>query len=200
MVEKIHIDNDCRICNVEPTEELVYNLSELFKAFGDTNIIKAVRNIVGLDKSVVSDIFYKYINDNRLNMKQIQFVKLLVDYVIKNGTIDMQKLTEQPFKNVGEVYDLFGNNIDLFKKIREIEGLTIEQVADLAGIHRTSLGLIERNERQPTLGVAMKVANALNYELSDLLTRVELVANGNLKLEETIKNLFLSRNLFCFML
>lgn len=99
-------------------EELGNN-KEYAEAFGDTNIIKAVRNIIGLDKSVVSDIFYKYINDNRLNIKQIQFVKLLIDYVIKNGTIDMQKLTEQPFKNVGEVYDLFGNNIDLFKEIRE---------------------------------------------------------------------------------
>lgn len=99
-------------------EELGNN-KEYAQNFGDTNIIKAVRNIVGLDKNVVSDIFYKYINDNRLNMKQIQFVKLLIDYVIKNGTIDMQKLTEQPFKNVGEVYDLFGNNIDLFKEIRE---------------------------------------------------------------------------------
>ena len=99
-------------------EELGNN-KEYAQNFGDTNIIKAVRNIVGLDKNIVSDIFYKYINDNRLNMKQIQFVKLLIDYVIKNGTIDMQKLTEQPFKNVGEVYDLFGNNIDLFKEIRE---------------------------------------------------------------------------------
>ena len=104
-------------------EELGNN-KEYAEAFGDTNIIKAVRNIVGLDKSVASDIFYKYINDNRLNMKQIQFVKLLVDYVIKNGTVDMQKLTEQPFKNVGEVYDLFGNNIDLFKEIRaDIENI-----------------------------------------------------------------------------
>ena len=104
-------------------EELGNN-KEYAEAFGDTNIIKTVRNIVGLDKSVASDIFYKYINDNRLNMKQIQFVKLLVDYVIKNGTIDMQKLTEQPFKNVGEVYDLFGNNIDLFKEIRaDIENI-----------------------------------------------------------------------------
>lgn len=99
-------------------EELGNN-KEYAETFGDTNIIKAVRNIVGLDKNVVSDIFYKYINDNRLNMKQIQFMKLLIDYVIKNGTIDMQKLTEQPFKNVGEVYDLFGNNIDLFKEIKE---------------------------------------------------------------------------------
>ena len=49
----------------------------------------------------------------------IQFVKLLVDYVIKNGTIDMQKLTEQPFNTVGQVYELFGNDIELFKEIRE---------------------------------------------------------------------------------
>ena len=104
-------------------EELGNN-KEYAEAYGDTNIIKAVRNIVGLDKSVASEIFHKYINDNRLNMKQIQFVKLLVDYVIKNGTIDMQKLREQPFTNVGEVYELFGNNIDLFKEIRgDIESI-----------------------------------------------------------------------------
>ena len=52
-------------------------------------------------------------------MKQIQFVKLLVDYVVKNGTIEMEKLTEQPFNTVGQVYELFGNNVDLFKEIRE---------------------------------------------------------------------------------
>lgn len=99
-------------------EELGSN-KEYAETFGDTNVIKAVRNIVGLDKSVASDIFYKYINENRLNMKQIQFVKLLVDYVVKNGTIEMEKLTEQPFNNVGQVYELFGNNVDLFKEIRD---------------------------------------------------------------------------------
>ena len=112
-------------------EELGNN-KEYAEAFGDTNIIKAVRNIVGLDKSVASDIFYKYINDNRLNMKQIQFVKLLVDYVIKNGTIDMQKLTEQPFNTVGQVYELFGNDIDLFKEIREDIEKINENVEKLA--------------------------------------------------------------------
>ena len=99
-------------------EELGSN-KEYAETFGDTNVIKAVRNIVGLDKIVASDIFYKYINENRLNMKQIQFVKLLVDYVVKNGTIEMEKLTEQPFNTVGQVYELFGNNVDLFKEIRE---------------------------------------------------------------------------------
>ena len=108
-------------------EELGSN-KEYAETFGDTNVIKAVRNIVGLDKSVASDIFYKYINENRLNMKQIQFVKLLVDYVVKNGTIEMEKLTEQPFNNVGQVYELFGNNVDLFKEIRD----DIEKINDNA--------------------------------------------------------------------
>ena len=108
-------------------EELGSN-KEYAETFGDTNVIKAVRNIVGLDKSVASDIFYKYINENRLNMKQIQFVKLLVDYVVKNGTIEMEKLTEQPFNNVGQVYELFGNNVDLFKGIRD----DIEKINDNA--------------------------------------------------------------------
>ena len=104
-------------------EELGSN-KEYAETFGDTNVIKVIRNIVGLDKSVASDIFYRYINENRLNMKQIQFMKLLVDYVVKNGTIDMEKLTEQPFNNIGQVYEVFGDNMDLFKSIRkDIEGI-----------------------------------------------------------------------------
>ena len=31
----------------------------------------------------------------------------------------MEKLTEQTLNNVGQVYELFGNNVDLFKEIRE---------------------------------------------------------------------------------
>jgi type I restriction enzyme R subunit len=112
-------------------EELGSN-SEYANEFGDTNIIKAVRNIVGLDREVVNDIFYKYINQNRLNMKQIQFVKLLVDYVIKNGTIDMTVLTQQPFNVVGQVYDLFGNDLSLFKEIKDDIDLINENAEQLA--------------------------------------------------------------------
>ena len=112
-------------------EELGNN-KEYTEEFGDTNIIKAVRNIVGLDTRVVRDIFYKYINDNRLNMKQIQFVKLLIDYVIKNGTIEMEKLTQQPFNTVGQIYELFENNIEVFKEIRNDIELINENAEKLA--------------------------------------------------------------------
>ena len=58
-------------------------------------------------------------DENRFNTKQIEFVKLIMEYVIQNGTIEMEKLTKQPFKTLGQVYDLFGNNIADFQKIKK---------------------------------------------------------------------------------
>ncbi|MDD3304075.1 MAG: DEAD/DEAH box helicase family protein [Clostridia bacterium] len=104
-------------------EELGSN-KEFEEAYGDKSVTQVVRNIVGLDPNTASEIFSKYINNNRLNMKQIQFVKLLIDYVIKNGTIDMIALTEDPFRALGELGDLFEDNIDTFKNIKN----DIEQI------------------------------------------------------------------------
>ena len=99
-------------------EELGNN-SEFVEAFGNKNVIQVVRNIVGLDSETANSIFSKYINDNRLNSKQIQFVKMLIDYVIKNGTISLQVLTEDPFSSLGAVSEVFEDNIGAFKEIRE---------------------------------------------------------------------------------
>ena len=99
-------------------EELGNN-SEFVQVFGNKNVIQVVRNIVGLDSETANSIFSKYINDNRLNSKQIQFVKMLIDYVIKNGTISLQVLTEDPFSSLGAVSEVFEDNIGAFKQIRE---------------------------------------------------------------------------------
>ena len=99
-----------------------------------------IKNTFGIKENIFEEIFQKrdteiitkYINHNRLNMKQIQFVKLLIDYVIKNGTIEMIALTEDPFRALGEVGDLFEDNIDTFIQIRkEIEQIN-ENVEKLA--------------------------------------------------------------------
>lgn len=99
-------------------EELGNN-KEFVEAFGDKNVIRVVRNIVGLDQETANNIFYKYINDNRLNSKQIQFVKMLIEYVIKNGTVSIEILTEEPFSSLGSVSDVFEGNLGIFKEIRE---------------------------------------------------------------------------------
>lgn len=99
-------------------EELGNN-NEFVEAFGNKNVIQVVRNIVGLDSETANKIFSKYINDNRLNSKQIQFVKMLIDYVIKNGTISLQVLTEDPFSSLGAVSEVFEDNVGTFKLIKQ---------------------------------------------------------------------------------
>lgn len=44
-----------------------------------------------------------------------------------------------------------------------------EVFADLAGVHRTYIGMIERAEKNITLENIQKIANALNIKISDLL-------------------------------
>ena len=41
-----------------------------------------------------------------------------LEKMIKTGRITTVPETEQPFNTVGQVYELFGNDIDLFKEIR----------------------------------------------------------------------------------
>jgi transcriptional regulator with XRE-family HTH domain len=56
---------------------------------------------------------------------------------------------------------------------RKSQGLTYEQLADRAGVHRTTIALWEREERTPTMQLALQLASALNVPLSLLLARCE---------------------------
>ncbi len=99
-------------------EELGNN-KDFVEAFGDSNVVQVVRNLVGLDRETANQIFSKYINDNRLNSKQIQFIKQLKEYLIVNGIISLEKLREQPFSTIGSISDIFKDNINTFNEIKE---------------------------------------------------------------------------------
>ena len=73
--------------------------------------------------------------------------------------------------------------IQLIKSLREQKGLTIEQLADLAGVHRTTIGLLERQERLPTLQVANQIADALKMPLSELIQKSELIFQGKAEVD-----------------
>lgn len=99
-------------------EELGNN-KNFVETFGNSNVVQVVRNIVGLDRETANKIFSKYINDNKLNSKQIEFVKALKEYLIVNGIISLDKLKEQPFSTIGSISEVFKDNINTFNKIKE---------------------------------------------------------------------------------
>ena len=55
------------------------------------------------------------------------------------------------------------------KYYRHKKGLSQEDLANLAGLHRTYIGSVERSERNITLVNANKIAKALSVKLTDLL-------------------------------
>lgn len=69
----------------------------------------------------------------------------------------------------------------LINALRIEQNLTHEQLSEMAGIHRTTVGLLARHERIPSLQVSYQIAQALGYRLSDLLLRAELAASTSEK-------------------
>jgi transcriptional regulator with XRE-family HTH domain len=63
--------------------------------------------------------------------------------------------------------------VNLISSLRQDLGLTLEELADRAGIHRTSLGLIERGERGLSVATANKLAKALDFTLGNLINLSE---------------------------
>lgn len=61
---------------------------------------------------------------------------------------------------------LFGSNV---QKYRKAQKLSQEKLAELAGVHRTYIGMIERAEKNITLCNMEKIAKALQVRIQDLL-------------------------------
>lgn len=74
--------------------------------------------------------------------------------------------------------DLTGNVVDTIARLRREAGLTLEDLADRAGLHRTSLGLVERGERGLTIESAAKIAEALNLSFGSLISVAEADKEG----------------------
>lgn len=63
-------------------------------------------------------------------------------------------------------------NIKIGNKIREIrqeKGLSQEQLAEIAEVHRTYIGMVERAEKNITLISLEKISKALRVEIKELL-------------------------------
>ncbi len=63
--------------------------------------------------------------------------------------------------------------LDLVKTTREKQNLTREQLAKLANVHKTTIGLLERKQRIPSLQTANQIAKALGLKLSGMVKKVE---------------------------
>lgn len=65
-----------------------------------------------------------------------------------------------------DILSKFGQKV---REERAKRGLSQEELAERAGVHRTYIGMIERAEKNITLGNIEKIANALGISLDKLM-------------------------------
>ncbi len=91
------------------------------KEYGDTPIGRLVRKIVGVDKAVLNEVFSEFLAEERLNLNQMRFVRLIVDYIAANGNIeDNQVLMGEPFRSVGSITALFQDDMGTARRIMDV--------------------------------------------------------------------------------
>ena len=66
-----------------------------------------------------------------------------------------------------DILTQFGSRV---REERLKRGLSQEKLAEVADLHRTYIGMIERAEKNITLTNAEKIANALSMDLADLVS------------------------------
>ncbi len=69
-----------------------------------------------------------------------------------------------------EIVRRFGENL---KRARRRAGLSQEEAAVRASLHRTEIGLLERAERTPRIDTAVKLAGAVGVPIGELLGDIE---------------------------
>lgn len=69
-----------------------------------------------------------------------------------------------------DILEVFGQVI---REMRIEQGISQEELASLAGFHRTYIGMIERGERNLSLKNMQVLANTLNTKLSKILSECE---------------------------
>ena len=76
--------------------------------YGKKPLGQFVREIVGLDMNAAKEAFSEYLDEARLDSRQIYFVNQIVEYIVQNGMLtDMSVLQEPPFTDQGSIVEVF---------------------------------------------------------------------------------------------
>jgi transcriptional regulator with XRE-family HTH domain len=87
-----------------------------------------------------------------------------------------RKKSETPPKPSVDLDRSFGPNL---RRRRNERGYSQEELAHRADLHRTEIGLLERGEREPKLGVIVKLAGALAVSPNVLFEGLEFVPSNH---------------------
>lgn len=76
---------------------------EEYKAtYGEQPLGLLVRSVVGLSRKSAKEVFAEFLSHNAMHPDQITFLEQIVDYLVKNGTMEPKAMFETPFTHIND--------------------------------------------------------------------------------------------------
>ena len=105
------------------TESVAGTKQEFLHQYGDKPLGAFIRSITGLEQSSLNEAFSTFLQVGNLRADQMTFVKTIITYLTKNGTIDKTMLYEPPFTDLNDqgISGVFDDDADLIKIVKIID-------------------------------------------------------------------------------
>ena len=105
------------------TESIAGTKEEFVQQYGEKPLGAFIRSIIGLEQSALNEAFAEFLQVGHLRADQMTFVKTIISYPTKNGTIDKTMLYESPFTDLNDqgISGVFDNDADLMKIVKIID-------------------------------------------------------------------------------
>ncbi|NNK40525.1 MAG: DEAD/DEAH box helicase family protein, partial [Winogradskyella sp.] len=105
------------------TESVAGTKEDFVKQYGEQPLGSFIRSITGLNEQTVNEAFAEFLQTGNLRADQITFVRTIMSYLTKNGTIDKQMLFEPPFTDLNDqgLTGVFENDADVINIVKIID-------------------------------------------------------------------------------
>ncbi|MCA0152910.1 DEAD/DEAH box helicase family protein [Winogradskyella vincentii] len=105
------------------TESVAGTKEDFVKQYGEQPLGSFIRSITGLNEHTVNEAFADFLQTGNLRADQITFIRTVMSYLTKNGTIDKQMLFEPPFTDLNDqgLIGVFENDADVTKIVKIID-------------------------------------------------------------------------------
>ena len=105
------------------TEGVAGTRQEFVQQYGKKPLGAFIRGVTGLESAALNEAFAEFLQVGNLRADQMTFIKTIISYLTKNGTIDKSMLYESPFTDLNDqgISGVFDNDADLIKVVKVID-------------------------------------------------------------------------------
>ena len=109
------------------TDEVAGTKDQFKKEHGERPLGAFIRSITGLNKEALDKAFVDFLQVGNLRADQMTFIKTIINYLSKNGTIDKRMLYEPPFTDLNDqgISGVFENDAELIKVVKIIDSINV---------------------------------------------------------------------------